>query len=382
MHIAHIINALRVGGAEQLILNFAQAIRDPALSSQDIRLTVITLRRDVPEVLEQAKQFGARVVHFYNRKIYAPGRFWDLVRFLRSEDIDLLHTHLTMANILGASAGRVAGIPVVTSLHNTTMTTAEHPVWSPLETLLLRTAVRQVIAVGWQTAEAHQDRLGGKPVLVLPNAVPIPEPLVPKDRRQIRRELVGDPDVPLLISVGRLEEQKGMPDLLQAFADLQRTHPRASLVIAGDGSLRPELENQVLQQGLSGKARFLGLRRDIPELLGAADIFVSASLWEGLPVATLEALAAGLPVVATAVGDVPRVVVQEAGLLFPPRQPAELAGGLRQLLDNPELRAAQSTAARRHAIRHYSAVNWARRLLEIYRGVISGLPLAKAEEGA
>ena len=113
MHIVQMINALRIGGAEKLVVTFARAAR-----TKDLKLTVITLRANVPQVKQSVLETGAGVVELHHRKLFAPGRFYRLVRFLQQENVDIIHTHLAMANILGAASGWLAGIPVVTTLHN------------------------------------------------------------------------------------------------------------------------------------------------------------------------------------------------------------------------------------------------------------------------
>ena len=115
-----------------------------------------------------------------------------------------------------------------------------------------------------------------------------------------------------------------------------------------------------------GRVILLGVRNDVPRLLAAGDIFVSASHWEGLPVAVLEAMAVGLPVVATSVGDVPDVVVPGTGLIVPPHQPAALATTIRTLLDDPEQGRQLGMAGRAHVVRNYAIEAWADKLLKLY----------------
>ncbi len=375
MHIVQIINALRVGGAEKLIVTFAQAIQH-----QNNRLTIVTLRPNVPAVQAQVESFGARVMPFNHRKPYAIKRFWGLLRYLRASAPDVIHTHLSMANILGASAGALAGIPVVSTLHNTRMSTRENIFLSTAETFLLGTIVARIIAVGWQTAKVQQPRFGSKHVDVIPNAVPIPEKLSPNERECLRRELIGDPTLPLLISVCRLEPQKGIFDLLDAFTILHKDRPDAHLVIAGSGSLEGNFRSAVAERGLGDMLHLIGLRQDIPYLLGASDVFVSAAHWEGLPLSTLEAMAVGLPVVVTAVGDLPRVLQDGTGILVDAHNPALIAKQLDLLIDSPERRSAIGNAARSLIKREYSAPVWADRLLNVYHEVARDQPAQLIKE--
>ncbi len=359
--VAHLINGLRIGGAEKLLVTLAGE-----MGRRELPLTIITLRPNDPAMQRAIEATAGRVVVFPGRRLVAPGRFGRLVRFLRRERFTVLHTHLTQANVLGGCAGRLAGVPVVTTLHNTRMQSQTHLWHGRAENLVLRYLASRVLAVGWAIAAAHQGRLGRRPIEVVPNAVSLPAPLPAADRAALRATLLDGPDRLLLLAVGRLEPQKGLPDLLAAFADLTQTHPGARLLIAGDGSLADPLRRQIAALGLDGRTSLLGRRDDVPALLAAADLYVSASHWEGLPVATLEAMATGLPLAVTAVGDVPRVVGAEMGALVPPRQPEALAAALRALADDPVRRQRAGQAARAAAARDYAAPAWVDRLLAIY----------------
>ena len=115
----------------------------------------------------------------------------------------------------------------------------------------------------------------------------------------------------------------------------------------------------------------LGVRSDVPQLLAASDIFVSSSHWEGLPVAILEAMMAGLPIVATAVGDIPKVVTPEAGIIVPPQQPDCLAEALNDLISRPDKARAMGAAASTRATQEYSLDTWMKRHVAVYEEALS-----------
>src|SRR4029453_11595231 len=150
----------------------------------------------------------------------------------------------------------------------------------------------------------------------------------------LRAELIaGRPDY-VILTPARLHPQKGHEYLLAAAAQI----PDATFVLAGDGPLRSELEVRARELGIAGRCLFLGERADVPDLLAAADLFVLPSLFEGLPVSILEAMAAGRPVVATAIGGTDEVVTTEqTGLLVPPRDPVAIAAAIRGLRAEPAL---------------------------------------------
>ncbi len=368
---AHLIDTLSWGGAQKLLVTFAEAARE-----QGFTPTVISLRpRDDAPFYAELELLGVEVVIFPCRRLFAPRQIGQLIRFLHQKRFAILHTHLSHANILGALVGRLTHTPVVASLHNTREHKRRfHAIRELLETLALRYGVRRVIAVGDVVAEAQQPRLGNKALDTIPNAVGSIAGLPPQERIALRQELAGDPARPILLSVGRLAMQKGYADLCHAFAIVQQAHPSTTLLIAGAGELQAELAELIRTLGLSESIRLLGPRSDVPRLLAAADLYVSAAHWEGLPIAVLEAMAAGLPVIATNVGDVPRVLVDGTGLTVPPHQPEALATAMSQMLNDPQRMRRYGAAAQAHVYHTYSPHVWLEQLLTLYREVLTTTP--------
>ncbi|CAG0960079.1 partial N-acetyl-alpha-D-glucosaminyl L-malate synthase, partial [Anaerolineae bacterium] len=246
-----------------------------------------------------------------------------------------------------------------------------------LEGWALRFLAQRVIVVGYIVAEAHRARLHGRSIDVIPNAVVMPLPIDPDRRLELRKQLIGDPTRPLLIAVGRLSPPKGYGDLLEAFADLRKTHPATALVIVGSGSEHPYLEEKISALGLQRDAQLLGARNDVAQLLAASDIYVSSSHWEGMPLTLLEAMATGLPVVATDVGDVPNVIANGTGIVVPSYDPANLANALRGLLDDPARMHAMGLAAKTHVSENYGVSKWFDQYLRLYaqlRQTLNALP--------
>jgi glycosyltransferase involved in cell wall biosynthesis len=378
MHIVQIIDSLGIGGAQKLLITFVKEAR-----ARNIKSTIISLHcdRDTP-IPDELRALGASVHSFPSRSLLDPRRVWRIARFLHGARCDVVHTHLTYTNIIGTLAARLAGVPAVASLHNVIEDPVlYHPIRNFLETLMLRYGSSRVVAVGSVVAEVNQKRLRDKQLAVIPNAVSVLPAISPAERTALRAELVGDPSRPLLISVGRLTPQKGYNDLLAIFASLHETHPSAALIIAGGGHLRAELAAQITSLKLEGHVILLGVRHDVPRLLAASDIFVSSSHWEGLPVAVLEAMAVGLPVVATDVGEAPRVVVNGTGFTIPLGDKAGFVTTLRSLLDHPESIQTLGAAAQAQIERYYSATVWLDRLLTLYQeaGALQGARLHPQE---
>ncbi len=367
MKILQMVDLLKIGGAQKLVETFAL---NAAQYGMDC--TVLSLRVDLDSPISAAlAAAGREVCYFPAPHLLDARRLWALTQHFRRSRYDLVQTHLDYSNILGAFAGRLTGTPVVATLHSVGKEPhLRSPARQALETWALRRGARAVVAVGQQVAEAHAARMGRRRAEVIPNAVPEIPPLSPAERADLRARLGARPRDVVLISVGRLALPKGYPDLLEAFALLAADSPPARLWIVGDGALWDSLHAQAASLGLSRRVRFLGRRSDVPRLLAAADLFVSASHWEGLPLAVLEAMMAGLPVVATAVGDTPAVLPASAGMLVPPRQPEALARAVRPLLLDASTRRRWGAAARRHARSRYGVDAWMRRLRELYARIL------------
>ncbi|SNB46133.1 glycosyltransferase [Geobacter sp. DSM 9736] len=186
--------------------------------------------------------------------------------------------------------------------------------------------------------------------------------------RRVRSDFGVADDAVLFCSIGRLEQQKGYEYLLSAMQQLVARHPHVKLLLIGDGTLLRELKTLALQLGIEGQVIFAGARSDIPELLSASDIYVNSSLFEGLPFSILEAMAAGLPIIATGVDGNREIVVDgETGVLVRPRDPDNLAQEMRNLVEAPERRAAIGRNARELVVRQYSQESMFRETENLYR---------------
>lgn len=369
MRIVQIADAISVGGAEKQLVVFAAMARQRGIDVTTISLNDGTDLSFESDLLD----FGSQVVHFYSRQLFDLKRLAGLTRFLREGRFDLAHTHLAYGNIIGAFAARLNGLPVVSTLHSTGRArTTRARFRELLETYSLRAFSQCVIAVGYKVEEAQRDRFGAKKLNILQNAVlPGPE-LTAEQRQRIRKEMAGASAGPILITAGRFATPKALHHMVSAFSQLAEKFPQAVLVMVGGGPLFSEIQTQIAELGLNDRIRLLGARSDVPELLAAADIYVSSSIWEGLPMAVLEAMMAGLPIVATAVGDIPRVVTDATGIVVPPGQPEVLAEALGRLLNDAEARQSMGAAARRHALENFSADLWMDRLLVHYAEVSRG----------
>jgi glycosyltransferase involved in cell wall biosynthesis len=209
-------------------------------------------------------------------------------------------------------------------------------------------------------------------IRVVPNGVDLAALDAARPGPEVRRELGLPEGVPVIGLVGRLDHWgKGHKELFAAVASLREHYPVCALIVGGGRRLE-EVKTLAASLGLADTVHFLGQRRDIPDLLNATDIFVLPSYSEGVSLALLEAMAAGLPVIATAVGGLPEVVEDgETGLLIPPKDAAALAGALARLLADPALARRLGAKARTHVREHYSLDRLGREINEIYGELVA-----------
>jgi glycosyltransferase involved in cell wall biosynthesis len=207
---------------------------------------------------------------------------------------------------------------------------------------VLRRTSDAVVAVASATADRLRDA-GLGDVTVIRNAVFPTQPRV--DRHTVRSALGVAADVPIALCLARMEPQKRHDVLLEAWALLDGP---SALWLAGDGSLRPSLERQARDLGIDDRVRFLGNRSDVADLLAAADVTVLTSDWEGMPIAVLESLAAGVPVVATEVDGVAEALADGGGVVVPRGEPRAVADALGSLLSNADTRAAVAVTGTDH----------------------------------
>lgn len=379
LRIVHVIDQVTAGGgAETLELVFAEAVRD-----RHAELTIVALQRFAGEadLVADLRATGAKVLVLPVRKGVGPWRALrrtvELARIIRQSRADVVRTSLAYANVLGVAAARLTATPVLATLHGTPQDAARQP-WMArwAETAALRWGAQRVLVVSESVARAQRSRLGRREPLVVPNAVAPPEALSAQERSALRAELLGGHDGPLLVSVGRLVPGKGVADLVAAFGLLAESCPGAVLLVVGSGPLHDELSHLAQRGPAGGRVMFLGHRRDVTDLLAASDLYVSTSLEEGLPVATLEAMAAGLPVVATAVGEVPALLGSDRGVLLTAGEPEQAAAALGALLADPEAMARYGQAGAAHVATHHSAAGWTQQLLATYRDVAARRPKA------
>lgn len=303
--------------------------------------------------------------------------FVKIYRLLRKERFDLVHTHTSKAGLLGRIAARLAGVPhIVHTPHGQAFNGYAGKVVTALFVLLERwtaTFTDRIIGLTDQEVRDNLKRRIGVPqqFVSIPSGIDL-KPFEKGKRNvgDIKTSLGLSPSARLIGSVGRLDPVKGHRYLLDAFAILAPRFPDLTLAIVGDGELLPELRSRAKHFGLADRILFLGWREDVSDLLHAFDLFVFPSLSEGMGRALVEAMAAGLPVVASRVCSIPEVLAEgEAGYLVEPASAGALAAGIEALLHDPELRGRLTKAARERA-RDYSVEAMLQKIETVYQDLL------------
>lgn len=366
LRVCHVVRTLGAGGAQDLLVHLAREAPNHGL-----RMSVLSLSHAEGHVVTQElRDLGVPVVAPVPRGRLPLPRLRSTGLALRELAPDVVHTHGKRADVVAGAAAMRQRLPQVSTLHlverPTTMTgrLTARTAGGIRNALCARVVVVSEAQRQWYL-QAFRPRDPSR-ITTVHNGVPAQPDLSPEDRRRVRSQLGITDDEVLALAVGLLREDRGHAHLLEA----RRLLPAGvlTLVIAGDGPLRHELE-QAARTSDGARVVFTGFRRDVPQLLAAADLLVHPSLTDALPTAVLQALAAGLPVVASDVDGVPEIVGAEAGLLVPPASAAALARALTALALDGDRRATMADAARRRHAERFTAAGWAALLAQLYAEV-------------
>jgi glycosyltransferase involved in cell wall biosynthesis len=336
---------------------------------------ILCVTRPSPEhLVRELEDQGVRVVQLNRRSKIDVWRWWRLFRLLRRERVDVLHSHKFGSNVWAALLAPLARVPVFVAHEHTWSYEGQ---W--LRRFLDRRLVARVADVVLTVSEADRRRMieieGVDPekVVYLPSGV---ERHAPPGRRRVREELGLPADAPLVGTVCGLRPQKALDVLVRASVPLSAAVPGVRVAVVGEGPIRESLEELIGELGLGAVVSLLGTwpHEDVPDFVEALDVAVSSSDFEGMPLAVMEFLAAGKPVVATAVGGVPDLIEDGVqGLLVPPQRPGELADAIASLLRDPERRRRLGEAGRERQRVEFDFERMVRALEERYRELVGAI---------
>jgi glycosyltransferase involved in cell wall biosynthesis len=367
--ICQLLHGLRIGGAEILAAGMARRFR------KVYRFFFVCLD-ELGSLGQQLREEGFPVWVLRRQPGVDWGCSWRLAKLLRRERVDLLHAHQYTPFFYGVTARVLCRRPPVLF--------TEHGRWYPdyprrkrmLANRLLLERRDRIVGVGQSVRQALIDNEGfpSHRVQVIYNGVEIaPFMDAGRQRATVRLELdVGEDDV-LIMQVARLDPLKDHATAIRALGRVVQQGIKAQLVLIGEGPEEPKIRELVQQLKLEGHVRFLGLRTDIPRLLSAADVYWLTSVSEGIPLTLIEAMAVGLPIVATRVGGVQEVIQDgKTGLLAPRGDDAALAEKVLYLASSPLLRQQMGEMGRERAQALFSDQQMHDRYYHLYREMLDG----------
>lgn len=358
MRIVQVVLSLEVGGQERLLVRMAQALHE---AGHRLHVVTLTTGGSLRQDLSGIRVHDVTKLPGLDRTLYTR-----LYRLFREVQPDVVHTHNAVPLEYAAPAARVARVRrVVHTKHG-------HIPYSRAALQLARLASRFVhhfVAVSEDTANTARryEHPSEKKLTVIENGIPLKR--FAHDavaRKEVRAELGIPPQARVVGSVGRLVEEKDYHLLVEAMGPLLADDLR--LVLVGEGDVRPTIEAAIakLPAEKRGYVTLTGARRDVPRVLSAYDLFALSSNAEGLPLVIPEAMASGLPVVATSVGGIPGIVPPETGTLVPSRDVPALRKALSRFLADDGLRNTAAEAARKYALGRFAEERMLEKYLALY----------------
>jgi glycosyltransferase involved in cell wall biosynthesis len=368
LRVLHVIDGLGHGGAETVMLNELRLV-----DRDRFAMYVVSVSDDHhPAGLARARSVSEGAEIISGRALWDPRPVLRLVAMIRREHIDVVHTHLEGADVVGGAAARLARRPLVSTLHIVHEWRANlRRGRQVLADAAARWLPQRFIAVSEPVKESHVRRLHLDPatIEVLPN-VSLADRSLPDDfdRDAVRSTFAPDGSVLLCTVANLIANKKDVPSLIRALPAVRDALAReVTLLVVGDGPQRSELEALAGSLGVADVVRFLGYRDDAIQILASSDVLCHATLFEGMPMVVLEAMALGLPVVATRAPGVTEVIDDgRTGLLVPPRDPAALAAAILRVLAHDDLRERLVSAARTEIASTHNTEAWVARIEAIY----------------
>lgn len=365
--VLHLTTDSRIAGAEKLLLGIADNYRR---DKYQLYFCTIKGEGDFHRELNQRHQ---KTLSLNCHNIYQAFRgIWRLVNILRQERMDILHTHLYHAAILGGIAARISRVPtLIMTRHYSDLI---YLYGSYLERLLDRLASRithHIIAIsrGVKRVLVNLDHINPDKITVIYNGIDISDwqPGSEHNTRDLKRELGIDDSAKIVGAVSTLHPRKGHRYLIEAAKDVCSRKPNVRFLIVGDGQLKGQLQQLAFRLNLGRHVIFTGYRKDISKLISIMDILVQPSVEEGFGITLLEAMAAGKPVIGTEVGGIPEIIKGGVnGLLVPPRDPSSLSRAIQKLLNNPEQAKYMGQRGRQMLEKHFTISKMVKKYEELY----------------
>jgi glycosyltransferase involved in cell wall biosynthesis len=378
LRVMHVFGGRVRSGVEAVVLDFVDCLLRAGGEA------VLVPLAEGPFV-QQARDLGFTVHSLAKKRRYDVIRIPKLARLIKQHSIDIVHSHAVNGAFYGCPAGRMAHVPgQVSTFHaGTKETLADVYRWELPRTLahryhiwVTRCCQRLTTVTPMLREELIRTGIPAEKIVYVPNSIDLDIFQRARPQRDaLRAEFGLAPQTTVVGSIARLSKAKNLPLLLNAAKRLIDARLDVSFVVVGDGPERDSLERTARGLGIASRVHFAGWRDDIPEMLAAFDIFGLSSLTEGLPKAALEAMASGIPIVATDVGGMSQLVRHgETGLLVPAGDLDQLTEAIRSLIRNPDQAQRMGQAGHVLVSRQFSPTVMCRRIMEVYTDVLPRQP--------
>jgi len=369
MKIIHIIKGLGLAGAENHLITLLDGLRHHHDIDAQLLLWV-TPTQQADDVYQAAIDRQIPVERWTMQGHLDMKLLWRLIRYLRYEKPDAVHTHLVHAETFGIPAARLAGVKTIFNSSHNDDPFRRRLLFRPRNWLLWRMTT-QGIAISNYIKQFLLEVETAKPNQIEVIHYGLAAPHLPESNH-LRDQLGIAQDAPIIGSVCRLVEQKGLPYALDAMPTLMERYPDLHYVLVGDGILRLELEAQVQSLGIMDRVHFLGWQTDVQTYMRQYDIFLAPSLWEGFGLVFLEAMAQARPIVATNISAIPEIVVDgHTGLLVPPQNTQAITEVLSKLLSNSQMAQTMGQAGRKRLDTDFSVQKMIEQTAALYRRSLS-----------
>ncbi|MGC2323771.1 MAG: glycosyltransferase family 4 protein [Terriglobales bacterium] len=367
MRVLHLISSGGMYGAENVVGALARDLEELGCW---VRVGVFQNEHCPPNsVADQLEQRGVRLTRIVCRGRMDRAATQQIRELIGSEHIQLVHSHGYKSDLYAYAATRRMQLPRVATCHLWTRQTAAIRLYEFIDALLLRRFDAVVAVSGAIAEELRRAGISAAKINTIDNGIDLApfasaQPSLGQEIAKGERLLIG--------TVGRMVAQKGMDYFLRAAREVLNETPQAMFAIVGEGPDREKLERLANELGIAGQIVFTGARADMPQVYASLDVFVLASLDEGMPMALLEALASSRAVVATQVGAVPKLIVPgQTGMLVPAADVKALADAILVLLRNPDLRARLGRNGGALVQKQFSSRVMSQQYLRLYEQLLS-----------
>lgn len=367
MKILQLISSAGFFGAESVVLELSKE-----LNSQNIENIIgvfENFQNPHAEIAQYAKENNLKATVFECNGKVDLKTLYDIKRFIKKNEIDIIHTHGYKSNIYGILIAKILKKPIISTCHNWISDDLKTKTYYRIDKFMLP-KFNEIIAVSDEIEnELLRNKVQKNKITLIFNGINISK--FSNNNRDVKSEFNISNGTKIIGTIARFTPEKGLFNFLQAAKEISNSFPDVIFMFVGDGPLREDLAKKTVELGIREKVIFTGIRNDMPEVYNTIDIFVLPSLKEGLPMVLLEAMAAKKPVIATKVGAIPKVIEdKKEGILTSPDSVEELKDAITYLLKNKEFSEKLSKNAYDKVSREFSSKIMCERYLEIYKEVI------------